>query len=931
MSARLPSPRLHPLALALSLTLCVLSSVQAQNLSFSDASQAQTATTHPLSLDRSWFGPQAHSGTFRNNQVLVQGNFDQYDAIAAWSDNQNLADNSLTLASGSKAYLVTAAAAQRTTAAYNETTLEANSKVYAAFGAVAQQSGLTRVNSITSFGQSEFLAGGISLDGVADSNEAFLEAGAVSTFAAGGYGGRGASNNELSVADGAHAESAYGGLSSAGRADANFVSINGRVKQAIGGDGAMGADSNFLDIYADVESAVGGLSTQGESRYNTVTLWAGSAQSLVGGYSELGTAANGVTVSAGATAHHVQGGSSVSGDSIDNTIAIYGTVDASTDTTTIPAVIGGQSEQGNSYLNQVIIDANATVKGEVIAGLSHNEAAYNNLTIDGQVTGDVIAGISCQGSSRLNLLTIRNTTLNGRAIGAVGQETANNTLLVHNATIHGNAIGAIGDSATHNLTILRGNTTIDGIVYGAMNQAGQALNEHNEISVDGSVKVQVLDGFSRLHIFLEPQNEADSPEENAQHVLTVSGEQGLDLSGRELWVSGLHLDHPEAVKLIYVNAANKLTVDEKTVIYGDSTFVFHSWQPKDEHHFLHELIWTEDGPTSTPDDSQSGSGDDGSENPLPPSDEIFDHHTQVKTAAEQTLLSAPAAAALTLAQGSSLLSTLSLTTQDTPATRCQLAPFAAVRAYSADFAHVGTLELDGAAMVAGVAFPLTEDGLWRGAIFAEGGGASYEHDFGAVEPSGDVSYGGLGAQLGFAYNHFASSLTLRAGWMQSDFEAYYTDTADMVRTDYDAPYLAFGLEGAYNLHLNSNFVLSPQISYFMHYLSGDTLTLEHRDRNELKIDDIYLQSLRTSLQGRLLLNDSWELYGDIYWRRIFSSNLSGEVEHFAVPSFELNGDSYGINVGAQLNLENVTWSLTLRQSVGDLDETAGQLQFICKF
>lgn len=879
--------------LPLTLALLALTPAQAQYLNFTSASTPLTAASSPLQNSGlgltagPWFGPQ--SGTFRGNRVELSDISEPYDAIGAWHHSQNVADNELTV-TGSSLNLALAALNQGTTlTSYNTLNISSDSQAQSALAAWGQ--GTVRVNTLNLEGSATYAVGGMSLNSAAQSNNLWLSSSARATWAVGGSG-TSASSNEVITDAGSVATTVLGAVATQAGATQNSVSIMGTADSVVAGMGATAADSNFVDLMGTVTTAVAGYSPHGSASYNSITQWSGTTKQLIGAVASGNVLANTVNVSAGSSTEQV---------------------------------LGAQSLAGAAYFNQVNLYANATVTGSIVGAKAQGPANYNSVSIEGTVQGTVLAAHSQSANADLNLLRVTNGTVHGDVTVAQAQTAAHNTLLLNNATINGNAIVAAAQNLAHNLAIVRGTTTVTGTIAGTQ-----------EVAVDGTVSVGALADFRRLHILLHPSNDSVTST-NPKHALRVTGANGLDLRHKELWVSGLSVPAADPSKLIYVDATDQLIVDETTLIRGDETFVFNAWVPKDDHRFEHELIWTEQGPSveplppeePQPDDPQPDApqpeepqpDDPQPDNPSAEIPPIFEHSTQVDRAHAQTLLVTPAAAALTLAQGASLLDELVIPKS--------VAPVMAGRAYNFDFKANGVLELEGAAALLGVALP--GSGSLYSVLFMELGQADCEQDFAGITPQGSVKTGGLGVMVGLDYNGWTVHGAARAGMVQSDFEAYFERTKDQVAFDYDTEYAALSLKGSYELPLTTTVVLVPQLRYDLIYLNATDLTIEHKDHNTLNMDAMTLNSVRLGLGARWQVSDQLALSLSGYGRRILSSRFTGTVENYEVPAYELDGTSCGINLGAAGTLGPITYHAALRRSWADISEFSGQLELAWPF
>ena len=280
---------------------------------------------------------------------------------------------------------------------------------------------------------------------------------------------------------------------------------------------------------------------------------------------------------------------------------------------------------------------------------------------------------------------------------------------------------------------------------------------------------------------------------------------------------------------------------------------------------------------------------------------------------------------MTVAQGATLI-------DDVILPRHQVAPVMATRAYDFDFSAQGVLELKGASALLGVAVPyqLTDADL-TAVLFMELGQGDYRQDFAGIAPEGNVSYGGLGLLVGLKSDHWTMQGALRGGYLQSDFDAYFERTKDQVAYDYDTAYWALSLKGSYQVPITHTVSLVPQLRYDLIYLSPDDFTIEHKDRNDLSMDAMTLNSLRVGLATHWQATEQLGLSLGVYGRHIFSSRFTGTVLGYEIPSYQLDGTSYGVNLGAHGTIGPLEYAAVLRASWADLNERSGQLQLTWPF
>ena len=923
--------RFFTLALLTSaLSFVSLSQVYAQSLVITESSTFQTGNTNPTLSGNPWFGPQKKLGqTYRYNQLSISGSFDKIEALGGFSASQNVADNKVTLKENSTLDKVVGGLSEGNNYAVgNEVNLSPHTTVHEAYGALSLDKALMRDNRLNVEGNVTYAYGAYSTQGLANSNELNLYAGSKVTYALGGFGPQGSESNEVILDPASYADTVIGGLSKEGASLAQFVSVSGKANLVIAGLGKTKAQSNYLEIQGEVNNAISALSSQGDALYNNLVANDGAQILSAITAKASGTVANNyATVSSQASVQSLIVGMSLKQDTLYNTANIYGKVG---NAATTQSLVAGLAPSGNSYLNQITIHENATVQGQVIAGEALNEASYNQLTLRGNLQGEAIAGLSHQGEANFNLLTITGNLI-GNATSAVGQSAKHNTTVVFNAKVTGDVSAANAQDAQHNLTVLRGTTEVSGTVFGAQDN-GKPLNSSNEISINGKATVGSLDGFHRLHILASK----DSQITGAAPILTVTNPQGLDLRGKELWVSGIKTDPSKAVHLLHVNPLNKLVVDESTRIYGDDSFVFDEWIPKSEHIFEHELIWTEEGPTpddpsdqtteqkptspSDPDPALPGNTPSPPAKPQTKPQDLFSHQKRVNQEYAKTLLALPSAALLVLDKSHDLIFTL----QDELKVGPNFSPFVKLKAFDSCHETASIIDLEGFSFLLGASKSIFNQNLAL-SVFLEGGSADSEHRLNDVQSTSDFDYVGLGALFTQNFKPFAYSIALKGGMIESSFESYYERTDDLVKYDSNTTYLALLLSPSLNFSLGSNFTLTPSLDYALTYLKGDNLTLKHQSQNRLELKDSFLQSLSANLDLKYQANDNLSLTSGLFFKKYLKEDIEGTIESLDIESHSLDHQALGLSLGGSFNFKNLTLSLLFKRSFNEVQESAGFL------
>lgn len=891
--------KLRPAALTLAL-LSLSVPAMAQTLTVSSGMPPQSALTHPAGLSHSWFGPVAAGGqTYRQNRVTLNAAVPYSDVLGGYSPTLNVADNRVLLLSGAKAHSAVGGVSQSGVYAVgNEVCLEAGSSVTEALGALSTGTGTLRDNAVILKGRARNVMGALSSQGAALSNEVTVESTGQADTVTGARARGDASSNEVIIESGATAGTVYGAISHQGRANSNFVSLSGSVRRAVGAYGATEAASNFLDIMegGKADEAFGAVSVQAV-RYNSVTLWEGAAVTALTGAQAQSTAeSNYVTVSKGAEAGTLVGAQSAGGDTLYNTVRIYGKAGT---------VTGAKALTGGAYFNEVFLEEGAEISGDVTGGSGVSDASYNLIDSHVTVRGNLTGGYAPGGNADFNLVLQRGE-LTGNAVAGSGLSANHNTLILRNASVSGDVMAALASQGEHNLTVLEGYNSVKGTVYAARSPEGLPLNLHNEISVNGTATVGGLDGFHRLHLLAENKNQGEAGE----HILTVTGAEGLDLRGRELWVSGLSVQEGQRVDLIYVESEDKLYVDEGTLIRGDNSFVFNAWVPRDEHVFEHELIWEESAsedtePPVSPGTPPAGNLNDG---------ELFEPLRIVDQSYAQSLISVRTAALFTVHQGN----TLSEEVPAVPGTG--IAPFARVSYFDSSYDLHGTLKLHGYALLAGISLPLGERTALT--LFAEGGESHSSHGLGEVKPRGSFNYTGAGLKLAYNCENLALEGMVRAGSLSADFEAFYPRSGERVTYSHDSPYYALSISPSLCVPLSPALSFDSKLSYALSVLESDHVTLEHRDRNRLQLDRAYLHSLCLSTGLTFSPVKQLTLCPALYALAYLNDGVEARIEGFDIDRHDTGVHSVGLSLDAHGSWQSLNFNVSLRQGYGTLEESA---------
>ena len=205
------------------------------------------------------------------------------------------------------------------------------------------------------------------------------------------YGGRveqgTARENAVVMKNGSVTLGIFGGIATAdgGQAQDNHVTMSGGSvgEHLIGGyvqngSGAATGNSVIFNGGSVTENVYGGRSVNGPAQNNSVTMTNGSANWLLGGYSDSGdVSGNSVNVSGGTLSGGVNGGESNSGSATGNIVSISGgTVQSN--------VNGGfvASGSGKATGNIVNISGNADLSTATVAGGISSSDAFTGNTLN---------------------------------------------------------------------------------------------------------------------------------------------------------------------------------------------------------------------------------------------------------------------------------------------------------------------------------------------------------------------------------------------------------------------------------------------------------------------------------------------------------------------------------------------------------------------
>ena len=350
-------------------------------------------------------------------------------------------------------------------------------------------------NTVTiSGGTVRDIYGGQSGKGNALNNRVTLDGAASQTNVI--YGGRveqgTARENAVVMKNGRVTLGIFGGIATAdgGQAQDNHVTMSGGSvgEHLIGGyvqngSGAATGNSVIFNGGSVTENVYGGRSVNGPAQNNSVTMTNGSANWLLGGYSDSGdVSGNSVNVSGGTLSGGVNGGETTSGNATGNS------VDFSNVTATY--VQGGYSGSGSATGNSLALHS-GTVQNNAFGGYvdsGSGEASDNSVTFNGgSVTNNIYGGMSAAGLAQNNSVTMTN----GSAKWLLGGYSANGNVIGNSVNVSGGTLTGVSGgesnsgSATGNIVSISGGT-VQSNVNGGFVASGSGKATGNIVNISGN-------------------------------------------------------------------------------------------------------------------------------------------------------------------------------------------------------------------------------------------------------------------------------------------------------------------------------------------------------------------------------------------------------------------------------------------------------------
>ncbi|GAB7491407.1 hypothetical protein Bwad001_01300 [Bilophila wadsworthia] len=328
------------------------------------------------------------------------------------------------------------------------------------------------------------------------------------------YGGRveqgTARENAVVMKNGSVTLGIFGGIATVdgGQAQDNHVTMSGGAvgEHLIGGyvqngNGAATGNSVIFNGGSVTENVYGGRSVNGPAQNNSVTMTNGSANWLLGGYSDSGDASgNRVEVSGGTLSGGVNGGETTSGNATGNS------VDFSNVTATY--VQGGYSGSGSATGNSLALHS-GTVQNNAFGGYvdsGSGEASDNSVTFNGgSVTNNIYGGMSAAGLAQNNSVIMTN----GSANWLLGGYSANGNVIGNSVNVSGGTLTGVSGgesnsgSATGNIVSISSGT-VQSNVNGGFVASGSGKATGNIVNISGNADLStatVAGGISSSDAF----------------------------------------------------------------------------------------------------------------------------------------------------------------------------------------------------------------------------------------------------------------------------------------------------------------------------------------------------------------------------------------------------------------------------------------------
>ncbi len=754
------------------------------------------------------------------------------------------------------------------------------------------------------------LVGGFSRHAEANRNLVTLSGNIDRLTIAGGWADqKNAAQNSVKLTGSGTINKLWGGAAPYGNASSNTIDLSytGTIDEVFGGEGRPSATGNSVVLHPNKTSA-------GALVINTA-LYGGYAQQANGNRVEIEKGTN-------VKVEYVAGGrvgNAIIGDPLsasDNSVAIY-------DGSGFVQVIGGNgitffSAPGLANNNKVTIDApNISITDSVIGGTA-NTANLNQVIFKQAKTDKLYGGFTpVDGeTANNNSVYIENSTANLVAGGMAGQNASGNKVFLNNATIPtggkiygGYVYAAKGENASQNLVFINGNTTIDGDVYGAYSEnpnvqtisqnsvtldgnikvtggvyaaavAGQGnIGDKNELVFRGKTSVGTIGGFTDLHLLVTDENILNN---NNEYVLTVTGTNSLDLTGKNIDVYDFRAPAsiPNGGKFGLIKVDSAQGGASSIQLGGDvtlhNTFVDKRWEVK--HETAGELYLQGEKLIIQP--------------PVPgtpgtiPSDPIVITPTTTANLNSQSLSQNRLSSIASANQSAQFAvdSGLSAMKDQLYGKNWFFSSEGGMNRYGHGFNRI---DLNGGSVITGLMNNF--EGTLLGGFFEASWGhaSSKENVFSAKSNIQSYGLGILASRE--IYPNWEVNGSLRFGWMRNAFKGRYFDTTGSSDFKTNMPYASAHIGTAYNFSVSDASTISPYTRYIVSFLGSDKVNASNVEDDRYKARSTVSHTFRAGVKVQTHFAENFKFVGGIAIDETMGAKAKGRISGYDLKTLSVNG------------------------------------------
>lgn len=714
-----------------------------------------------------------------------------------------------------------------------------------------------------------------------------------------------ADNSVTLTGTGTTINNVWGGWAREGNASSNTVDLyfSGKINTIYGGEGGSSATGNIVRLHPNPTSA-GDL----EIRYG-----------LYGAYAQQANG-NRVEIEKGAKVkvEYVRGGAvgnAVTGNTIsasDNSVDIY-------DGSGFVQITGGYGTYldlpGQANSNKVTIDAlNVSVADSVIGGQAFtanlNQVVFKQAKTDKVYGGFTpVDGITADNNS----VYIDNATANLVVGGMAGQNASGNGVFLNNATIPtggkvygGYVYAAKGENSSQNLVYVSGNTTVDGDVYGAYSEnpnvqtisqnsvtldgnvkvtggvyaaavAGQGnIGDRNELVFRGKTSVGTIGGFTDLHLLVSDENILNN---NNEYVLTVTGTNALDLTGKNIDVYDFRAPAsiPDGGKFGLIKVDNAQGGAPSIQLGGDvtlhNTFVDKRWEVK--HETAGELYLQGEKLIIQP--------------PAPgtnPSEPIVIDPTATANKNSESLSQSRLSSIASANQSAQFAvdSGLSAMKDQLYGKNWFFTGEGGMNKYGHGF---NKIDLNGGSVITGMMNNF--DGTLLGGFFEASWGHASSKDSAFSAKSNIQSYGiGVLASREI-YPNWEVNGSLRFGWMRNSFKGRYFDVNGSSDFKTNMPYASAHIGTAYNFPVSETTTISPYARYIVSYLGSDKVNAGDSENDRYKANANVSHTLRAGVKVKTQFAQNFLFVGGLAVDETMGAKAKGRISGYDLKTLSVNG------------------------------------------